>query len=120
MNQRSTRGAACFVAVVVIALAAGPYAIALPAAIDPAVANVIARLGADDPADRERAAAELLALGRAARPGLVAAMNGTGGGEVPQVRLAAAELVMKLPFDRPDDPPAFAGMLERYGQTPLA
>jgi tetratricopeptide (TPR) repeat protein len=38
-------------------------------------------------------------------------------GEQPQARVTASELMLKLPFDQPGDPSAFAGMLARYGQA---
>src|SRR5260370_13654764 len=74
---------------------------------DPAMQALVNRLASDDPSARQRAANDLLAKGRAARPALIEAMNG----DDPQLRASASDLILKLPFDLPDHPPAGAGVL---------
>jgi tetratricopeptide (TPR) repeat protein len=101
-------------AALVISLAVSLAALGAPSPpIDPAVQALVNQLGADDPALRQQAARELVARGRAARPALIEAMNG----DDPQLRGSASELILKLPFDQPEDAPGVAGFLQRYGQA---
>ncbi len=82
---------------------AGP----LPA--DPA--GLVDCLIAPDPSRRSAAARELIDLARAARPTVLAASHGPDS-----VRAAAARAVLlDLPWDRPDDPPAVRNLLRNYG-----
>src|SRR5690348_16082460 len=69
-------------------------------------------LGDDDPQRRTQAAQALVAMGPAARPAVLQAFEN----DDPQIRLTALQLILKLPFDSPDDPPAVAGFLKQYGR----
>src|SRR5687768_18623178 len=89
-----------------------PLAVAAAPPDDRDVRALVDQLAADDPAARERAATALVAKGRAARAALIEAMNG----EDPQPRASASGLILRLPFDHPDDPPGVAGFTARYGQ----
>ena len=87
---------------------AGP----LPA--DPA--GLVDCLNAPEPSRRSAAARELIDLGRAARPTVLAAARGPDS-----VRAAAARaILLDLPWDRPDDPPAVQNLLRNYGTLPPA
>lgn len=90
----------------------------LLAAIAPATAPdtsaLIQALTASDPAIRRNAAADLARLGPAARPALVDAARG----DSPELRSRAAELLLKLPFDRPGDAPEVRKLLKDYGTKP--
>lgn len=89
-----------------------------PAASQPAAtvtanpAALVAGLAASDPAERERSVHDLMALGAAGRPAILNAIDS----DDPQLRLSAADLILRLPFDQPDDPPAVAGFLKVYGK----
>jgi tetratricopeptide (TPR) repeat protein len=79
--------------------------------------KLVELLGSTNPLQRNQAAQALLALGHAARPALLHAYEN----DDPQVRLSAAQLILKLPFDQPGDPPAVAGFLKQYGRpTPTS
>jgi hypothetical protein len=84
----------------------------MPTSINANPAVLIAGLGAADPVERARCVHELIALGQTGRAALLGAMES----DDPQVRLSATSLILTLPFDRPDDPPAVAGFLKKYGQ----
>ncbi|MDB5321510.1 MAG: Tetratricopeptide repeat protein [Phycisphaerales bacterium] len=81
-----------------------------------AAATLVAGLGAADPAERERCGRELIALGQTGRVILLEAMES----DDPQLRLSAADLILGLPFDQPEDPPAVAGFLKQYGRPTTA
>jgi tetratricopeptide (TPR) repeat protein len=76
-------------------------------------AKLIIGLASADPAERERCEHDLIALGQSGRAALLDAMES----DDPQLRLGAADLILKLPFDRPDDPPGVAGFLKVYGTS---
>ncbi|HTW95301.1 MAG TPA: HEAT repeat domain-containing protein [Tepidisphaeraceae bacterium] len=71
---------------------------------------LIDQLAADDSAVRQEAAQKLVSLGMAARPAVLAAMKDPD----PQVRQEAEEIILKLPWAQPDDPPQVAQILNRY------
>ena len=73
---------------------------------------VVAALASKDEAARRRAADDVKALGPDARPALVRAINGADA----SVRMAAAPLLLDLPFDAPDDPPDVRAILRDYGK----
>ena len=76
--------------------------------------RLIARLAVEDPAAREDAARAIVGMGRTARPAVLAAMENSWD---PQIRYACQELILKLPWAAPGDPPAVAGILAHYGQV---
>jgi tetratricopeptide (TPR) repeat protein len=80
--------------------------------VDPATRELVDRLAAGNPERRAQAERDLLALGRAARPALLEAIES----DDPQIRITASNLILKLPFDHPGDPPSVAGFLEKYGK----
>src|SRR5687768_16406342 len=69
--------------------------------------RLIARLAVEDPAAREETARAIVAMGRGARPAVLAAMENSWD---PQIRYACQELILKLPWTAPDDFPAVAGV----------
>jgi tetratricopeptide (TPR) repeat protein len=89
-----------------------------PAASQPAAtvsanpAALVAGLAASDPAERERSARDLMALGSAGRAAILDAIES----DDPQLRLSAADLILRLGFEQPEDPPAVAGFLKVYGK----
>ena len=68
-------------------------------------------LGDSNPERRTQAAEALIAMGRAARPAILRACEN----DDPQVRLTAQQLILKFPFDAPDDPRGVIGYLTQYG-----
>jgi tetratricopeptide (TPR) repeat protein len=78
------------------------------------VDRLIARLSFEDPVAREEAGRRILAMGRAARPAVLAAMENSWD---PQTRYACQDLILKLPWASPEDPPGVAGILAHYGQA---
>ena len=86
------------------------------AKIDPATRELVERLAAGNPERRAQAERDLLALGRTARPALLDAIES----DDPQIRISASNLILKLPFDYPGDPPSVAGYLEKYGKPGVA
>jgi tetratricopeptide (TPR) repeat protein len=82
------------------------------AKIDPATRQLVERLAAGNPERRAQAERDLLAQGRTARPALLEAIES----DDPQIRISASNLILKLPFDYPGDPPSVAGFLEKYGK----
>ncbi|HET6247950.1 MAG TPA: hypothetical protein VFE47_09665 [Tepidisphaeraceae bacterium] len=80
-------------------------------AVSPEIASLIDTLDDPDPATRDAAAKKLVAMGRAAFTGL----SGATHSDIPEIRLRAAALLKKLPWDMPDDPPGVARILSGYG-----
>jgi hypothetical protein len=74
--------------------------------------KLVQMLGDGDALRRTEAASRLIAMGHTARPALLQAYEN----DDPQIRLTAAQLILKLPFDQPDDPPGVAGFLKQYGR----
>jgi len=89
--------------------AAAGAPVADPAAAE--VADLVARLGAEEFAAREDAAARLAELGSAATDALLAAAEVSDDLEVV---LRARALAAALPLVREHDPPAAAALLERF------
>jgi tetratricopeptide (TPR) repeat protein len=79
-------------------------------ATQPSVAALIADLSADDAAARQAAVDKLAALGRAARPDVLAAVHG----DDPQIREQATAVLLQLPWSDPNDPPKVQEILDRY------
>src|SRR5258706_15072228 len=102
----------CASAVMATPPATGPTTTPATAAITSNPANLIVGLASADPAERERCERELIALGQTGRAALLEAMES----DDPQLRVGAADLILKLPFDRPDDPAGVAGFLKEYGK----
>lgn len=73
---------------------------------------LIARMGSNNPAAREQAVSQIMSMGRSGREVLVEALNS----EDPQVRTVAAGLIVRFPFDEPDDPPGLVDILSQYGR----
>lgn len=75
--------------------------------------RAIVGLTAGDPAEREAAAKLLLDVGAMARPALLEA----SASEDPELRVRASELLLRLPWYMPDDPPDVRRLLAHYGQA---
>lgn len=73
--------------------------------------KLVRTLGDADPQRRTQAAQALIAMGHAARPAVLNACEN----DDPQIRLSALQIILKLPFDHPDDPPGVVGYLTQYG-----
>lgn len=78
-----------------------------PADID----TLIQTLSEADPAVRQDAARQLIALGADARPHLLAALKSDN----PEIRARAGEILRELPWHRPGDSPAVKEILAKYG-----
>jgi tetratricopeptide (TPR) repeat protein len=77
---------------------------------------LVAALSSKDVAAQSRAARELEKMGPAARPALLRGVNG----DDPLVRMAAAPLLLRLPFDRAEDPAEVRPLLQSYGRGDVA
>src|SRR4051794_6094447 len=88
------------VSVAAPALAADSTSRPAAVAADPDLSALVAKLGSKDAAEQADAARQLESLGPRARPALIAAINGTSAA----ARSAASPLLLRLPFDRPQDP----------------
>ncbi|HSI33403.1 MAG: hypothetical protein ACAI43_11455 [Phycisphaerae bacterium] len=89
-----------------------PFVAAVAAdAPPPNPAALIRDLTSEDADARAAASERLAALGPAARPALVDAVNG----QDLTLRQSAGAVLLRLPFDRPDDPEAVRGVLKTYG-----
>lgn len=73
---------------------------------------LIARMGSSNPATREQAVSQIMSMGRTGREVVVEALNS----EDPQIRTVAAGLILRFPFDEPDDPPGLVDILSQYGR----
>jgi tetratricopeptide (TPR) repeat protein len=109
------------VAALGIALIFGPAAhiLAAPAtapsnpstiADDSTISALVSDLAADDAAARRKAADKLIALGAAARPAVMAAVQS----DDPEIAAQARQVLLKLPWSQPDDPPPVKEILDRY------
>jgi tetratricopeptide (TPR) repeat protein len=90
-----------------------PTASTQPDSSDPTIAALLAKLGSDDAAARQSAAADLIAIGAPARPAVLKAVH---GGD-PGVRDQAAQILVSLPWDLPDDPETARELLKTYNVT---
>src|SRR5437016_14577454 len=84
--------------------------------VDEDAAGLLSALSSSNADERAEAAKRLEAMGARGRPVLVAAVNG----ENAEARRAATSLLMRLPFDRPQDPDEIKTLLENYGQMEVA
>jgi tetratricopeptide (TPR) repeat protein len=85
-------------------------------AADDDLGPLLTALSSPEQAERTRAAEQLAALGPRARPALLSAVNGTDSA----ARMAAIPLLLRLPFDRPQDPEPVRAVLAAYGQGETA
>jgi hypothetical protein len=103
-----------------IAVAVAAAAVPRPAAADATateIGRLVAALGDDDYAVRESAAARLEALGPRSADALLTAAETSGDLEV---ALRARWLADAIPPTSPEDPPAVAAELHRYGRADTA
>jgi tetratricopeptide (TPR) repeat protein len=82
----------------------------------PTAAALVSALASKDVAEQSRAARELETMGPRARPALLRGVNGAD----PLVRMAAGPLLLRLPFERPEDPAEVRGILRSYGNGDVA
>jgi tetratricopeptide (TPR) repeat protein len=96
-------------------LLAGSLALATPqqAVNSQNISELVQRLSDADPQVRRKASQDLSQIGLPARPELVKAARSPD----PEVRARAADLLRKLPWDVPTDPPRVRSLLKRYGQV---
>lgn len=108
---------AIWVSLASVILSAGS-ALAAPstAPVSTDVAGLIDSLSDPDSSVRAQATDRLVALGESARPALLQTAR-TGD---PEQRSRAADILRKLPWFLPDDPPPARVLLQRYGQSPDA
>ncbi|WP_428939763.1 BTAD domain-containing putative transcriptional regulator [Fontivita pretiosa] len=112
-RQFNARGSTCLPSVFGAILLLGLLGLFSIAAAAATTESLIQRLGDLDPLLREQAENELKQLGVSARPALVRASRG----DDPAVAAAAARVLLALPWEQPQDPPAVRTVLARYGQT---
>jgi tetratricopeptide (TPR) repeat protein len=74
--------------------------------------TAIAALGSSDAAQRDQAAAKIIAMGAEARQAISEAAHS----EDPELRTRAAAILLKLPWYLPDDSPGVRQLLMSYGQ----
>jgi tetratricopeptide (TPR) repeat protein len=79
---------------------------------DAATEQLIQRLTSVDPRIRTQAEQALLAMGERARAPLRRAINSSD----PAIASAAADILQRLPWTRPDDPPEVRELLATYGE----
>jgi tetratricopeptide (TPR) repeat protein len=80
------------------------------------IARLVDALADPDFVVRQQAGDRLALMGPAARPELIRASRS----EDPERRNRAADVLRKLPWSAPDDPPAIRQLLEHYGPAPDA
>ena len=114
--QPGVTGPLLLAAAVALAAFPGRVACATGPQANATVAELIARLGAEDFHDRESAAASLRAIGPAAIDDLLAAAETSDDLEV---SLRARWLVDTIPLDMPHDPPAVVNLLSTYKKGKL-
>ena len=73
--------------------------------------SLIIRLADQDPATRQAAEEKLLSIGAPARPEVLAASRS----ENPAIAARASQILLKLPWSRPDDAPPVRRILNEYG-----
>jgi tetratricopeptide (TPR) repeat protein len=102
-------------ALFVVASALFPGAPRVAAAAAPSeVPDLVQSLADADPARRAAAADRLVQIGRAARDGVLAATVSPD----PEIAFRAADVLMKLPWDRAGDSPLAREALTHYGNGP--
>jgi hypothetical protein len=79
--------------------------------IDESARTLVARLADQDPAARQAAEEKLLSLGAAARRDVLAASRSDN----PAIAARASQILLKLSWSRPDDPPPVRRILNDYG-----
>jgi tetratricopeptide (TPR) repeat protein len=84
--------------------------------IDEDAAGLLSALSSSNGDERAEASRRLEAMGGRGRPVLLTAVNG----ENAEARRAATSLLMRLPFDRPQDPDEIKTLLKNYGRMDLA
>lgn len=89
------------------------FLITAPSPSGQQLADLIQALADPDPVHRAQAADQLRRLGPAARPALVFAARD----ENTSIATAAAEMLLAMPWYRPDDPPVMRTSLEGYGRA---
>jgi tetratricopeptide (TPR) repeat protein len=115
------------VAVIILAASAGlTFSVAAkdapaPAATAPVTAplgidQLIARLAFQNPDTRDAAARQLVQMGSRARAKVLAAAQNCPD---PQIRAAAQDVLLKMPWTSPDDPPGVTAILANYGQPQI-
>jgi predicted Zn-dependent protease len=77
---------------------------------DSTIAALVSDLAADDATARRKAADKLIALGAAARPAVMAAVQS----DDPEIAAQARQVLMKLPWSQEDDPPPVKAILDHY------
>lgn len=82
-----------------------------PTSMDDPVANLIGRLSSDDPAVRDSASKALLGKGPSIRPAILKAVKS----DDPEIRQEAIQILLSLPWARPQDPTRVQAELEKYG-----
>lgn len=101
-----------FLSVILIALFLRPvFCAAASNERNDLIESLIQTLSDPDPSVRDRAGQKLMALGYTARPMLVKAARGPS----PQIASRASDLLMKLPWWVPADPPLVQQYLNGYG-----
>jgi len=78
---------------------------------DARVVGLIEQLRSDDAATRQSAASALIAIGDPARPAILKLIRS----QDPGLRQEAAQILLKLPWSVPEDPPPVKQLLLRYG-----
>ena len=85
-------------------------------AADEHITALIRQLGADEATVRQAAVNELLSIGPAARPAILKAIDS----DDPGLRDEASQILLRLPWYLPDDPPAVRDVLSRYGTADIS
>jgi tetratricopeptide (TPR) repeat protein len=83
---------------------------AAPATQDSGISALISDLSADDAAARRAAVDQLVNIGEPARPAVLKAAQS----DDPEIRSQAAQVLLKLPWSEPDDPPDVKKILDQY------